>query len=117
MADVTINPQTLAGKTATTPTRTGSLSTSNNYFVPNNGMTFLHFMKSGAAACTVTIETPATVDGNAVADPTITVPATTGDVMVGPFAPAIYNQPDGTLKFTLSEVTGLTVAALRIASP
>jgi hypothetical protein len=117
MADITIQPQTLTGKTATTPTRTGSLSTGNNYFVPNNGAMFLHFMKSGAGACTVTIEAPGTVDGNAIADPTVSVPASTGDVMVGPFHPGVYNQADGTVKFNCSEITGLTVAALRVATP
>ncbi len=117
MADIQIAPQTLAGKTATTPTRTGSLLTTNNYFVDNNGAMFLHFMKSGAGACTVTIDTPGTVDGNAIANPTITVPATTGDVMVGPFPPSVYNQPGtNTILFTLSEITGLTVAALRLAA-
>lgn len=81
----------------------------------NTGREFLHFKKSGAGACTVTIKTPGTVDGLAVAERTIIIPATTGDVMVGPFPPAIYNTPgtDTFEGFTVSDVVGLTVAVVR----
>lgn len=82
----------------------------------NSGREFLHFKKSGAGACTVTIVTPETVDGLAVAERTITVPASTGDVMVGPFPPSHYNLP-GTSTFagfTVNEVTGLSVAVVRM---
>src|SRR5512139_1133774 len=82
----------------------------------NTGKEFLHFMKSGAGACTVTISTPGTVDGLAIADRTVTVAATTGDIIIGPFPPATYNTA-GTATFagfTVSEVTGLTVAIVRM---
>jgi hypothetical protein len=96
-------------------TDNGSLSISDTYQVPNNGKVFVHFKKTGAGACTVTIVTPGTLDGNAVADKTFSVPATTGDIHVGPFEPGIYNasgQPY--FEFTLSEVTGLTYACARL---
>jgi hypothetical protein len=62
----------------------------------------------------VTIDTPNTVDGHAVAQQTVTVPATTGDVFAGPFPKSVYNDSQGDLTFTLSDVDGLTAAALEI---
>jgi hypothetical protein len=82
----------------------------------NDGNVFLHFEKTGAGACTVTVITPGTVAGGiAVADPTYTVPATTGDVMVGPFPPDVFNDPaTGLVSFTMSDVVGMSVAAFRL---
>jgi hypothetical protein len=114
MADVAVAIQQIDAEDGTTPTYTGSLSTSNTYKVPHDDRTFVHFKKSGAGACTVTIQTPATLRGRAVAEATYTVPATTGDVMIGPFPADVFRQSDGTVNITLSEVTGLTMAALRI---
>lgn len=102
-AGIDANDQSLAGNLADT------------MFVPNDGRMFLHFKKSGAGACTVTIVTPGTVAGLAIADLTHSVPATTGDRMIGPFPPDIFNDPStGMLSFTVSEVTGLTVSRLRL---
>lgn len=113
MADVRLTPQDLL-PTGITPSYTGSLSTANTYQVRNNGNVLLHFKKSGAGDCTVTVQTPKTVGGLAVAEQTFTVPATTGDKMAGPFPPAIYNDGSHDLKFTLSEITGLTVAVVEV---
>ena len=96
-----------------TPTYTGSLSTENTYLVNNDGKTMLHFKKSGAGACTVTVQTPKTVKGLAIAERTFVVAATTGDIVTGFFPPNIYNNADHNLIFSCSEVTGLTVAAVR----
>lgn len=92
------------------------LNTADTFQFANSGREILHFKKSGATDCVVTIATPQTVDGLAVADRTVTVPATSGDVMVGPFPPALYNTP-GTSTFagfTLSNITGLSVAIIRV---
>lgn len=85
---------------------------SNTYLVRNDGKTILHFKKSGAGDCDVTITTPNTVGGNAIADRVVTVPASTGDVFIGPFPPSIYNDVNGDIEFSLEEVTGLTGAIL-----
>jgi len=112
MSDVALAPQRVV-RTGLAASYTGSLSTSNTYQVNNSGHMILHFKKSSAVDCVVTVDTPETVDGLAVAQRTVTVPATTGDKFIGPFPPGHYNQP-GTnyLEFTLSDVAGLTVAAL-----
>ncbi|MFQ5775858.1 MAG: hypothetical protein ACE5GS_15150 [Kiloniellaceae bacterium] len=113
MADVVLAPQRInAGGIA--PARTGGLTTNDTYLVRNNGAVILLFEKTGAGACVVTVQTPARAGGLDVAERTFTVPATTGDVAAGPFPPSIYNDGSGDLRFTLSEVTGLTVAALML---
>lgn len=113
MADVTLTPQQ-CGIAGITPSYTGSLSAANTYLVRNSGKVFLHFKKTGAGDCTVTLQTPITVEGLAVEEPTVTVPATTGDKMIGPFSPAVFNDQNGDLKFTLSEITGLSVAVVEL---
>ncbi len=96
-------------------TYTGSLSVSNTYQVQNSGDIILHFKKSGVGACNVTITTFPTVDGLAIADRVVVIPATTGDKFIGPFPRDTYNDPNtGYLEFTANEITGLTVAVLRL---
>lgn len=109
MADITLTPQTMV-RTGVTPTYTGSLSTSNTYRVPNTGRTLLHFKKSGIGNANVTLKTPRTVGGLAVSDPTVQVPASTGDKLIGRLDPALFNVP-GTnyMEFTVDDVAGLTV--------
>lgn len=113
MPVVDLVPQTIV-RAGLEPDYESPLTTTDTYQVPNNGRTFLHFKKSGAGDCTVTLVTPGKVDGLAIADRTVTVEATTGDVMVGPFPPSTYNDADGKMAFTLSEITGLSVAVLRL---
>ena len=99
----------------TTPTYNGSLTAStSNYLVRNDGRVFLHFKKSEAAACTVTIVTQATLSGYAVSDLSVTVGASTGDVMVGPFPTSIFNDTSGDINFTVSNAAGLTVAVMKL---
>lgn len=114
MADIDVNVQQ-ATEAGVTPTRKNDLvATTNTYHVRNDGRVLLHFLKTGAGACTVTLQTAKTVDGHAVADQTVVVAATTGDVMIGPFPPDVYNDGEGDLCFTVSEVTGLSVAIVRV---
>jgi hypothetical protein len=42
---------------------------------------------------------------------TVSVPATTGDRVCGPFDPAIFNDANGFVQVTYSAVTSVTVAA------
>jgi len=113
MAEVRIEPQKTL-KAGITPSYTGSLSAANTYMVRNNGRIMLHFKKTAAVDCVVTIQTPVEVSGLAVAENTVTVPATTGDKMIGPFPPSVFNDSNQDLRFTLSDVDGLTVAAIEV---
>lgn len=112
MADVTLAIQDV-GPTGVTPTRT-AIATGNTYHVRNSGRVALLFEKTGSNNATITITTPVTIGGLAVADPTLTVVATTGDITAAKFPPAIYNDSSGDLTFTTSEGTGLTCAVLAI---
>jgi hypothetical protein len=113
MADINLTVQQIT-QNGIAPSYNSSLSVSNNYKVRNDGRVFLHFKKTGAGACTVTIVTPATLAGLAVADLSVNVPATTGDVMVGPFIPGVFNDQNGDVNFSCSEITGLSVAVERL---
>lgn len=113
MADRILTPQR-PSDAGITVSRTSGLLTADTHIVRNDGKTLLLFIKTGAGACTVTIQTPAKVGGLDVAERTVTVPATTGDVAIGPFPPSIFNDGAGDLRFTLSEVTGLDVAVLQL---
>ncbi len=112
MADVTLTPQK-ASATGITPTRT-AIATGNTYIVRNGGNVLLAFEKSGAGVAAITVQTPATLGGLAVAEQTFNVPATTGDVMAAGFAPAVYNDSSGDLRFTTDEGTGLTCAVIAV---
>lgn len=83
----------------------------------NDGHTLLHVKNTNAAPVTVTIATPGTVDGLAIADWTVSVDATTGDTMIGLLPPAVYNQTGtdaGMVYVTFSAVTNVTVAAVQL---
>jgi hypothetical protein len=119
MGDVTLTVQEMS-RSGLAPTWTASgasplLNVTDNFKFNNTGKEYLHFKKSGAGDCTVTLKTPGTVDGLAVADRTVTVPATTGEKIIGPFPVAIYNDTQNTFNgFTVSEVTGLTCCIIRM---
>lgn len=81
--------------------------------IHGDGKTFLH-VKNAGAQITVTVQTPATVSGLAVAEQVVIIPATTGDKMLGPFPANTYNQVDGDVYVDYSSVTTVTVAALRM---
>lgn len=116
MTDVrwTVEDLALAGLQAAT--YNGSLSASDTYLVNlgGDGVTFLHFKKSGAGACTVTMDTPITIAGQDVANPTIEVIATSGDTFVRLSPESILRDSSHDARITLSEITGLTVAVLRL---
>ena len=75
--------------------------------------TFLHVKNGDASAVTVTLATPGTVDGLAIADRAVTVGAS-DDQMIP--VTALYGDPaDGGLAaVTYSATTSVTVAAIRI---
>ena len=100
---------------AVTNVSNGSLSVSDTYTLRNDGKTMVKAVKTGAGACTITAVTPATVRGGAVADPTYTVPATTGDVWIGPFETDVFNDSNGLVTISLSEITGLSLSVISVS--
>jgi len=79
----------------------------------NDGRMFLHVKNGAASPITVTIQTPGTVDGLAVAEQIVTV-TNAEERMIGPFPPNIYNQSDGMVYVDYSSVTTITAAVLRL---
>ena len=92
-----------------------AIATANTYTFKNSRRTLLHIKKSGAGAAVLTFITPAAPGGFAVTDPTISVPATTGDefVSVGALG-ALFEDGDGLVTFSTDEETGLTAAVLEV---
>lgn len=118
MAIIALNAAQEITDAGITPAYQGGLTTTDTYTFPNDGRVFLHFKKTGAGAATVTVVTPATNRGKAVADTAISVPATTGDVMAGPFPTDLYNSTTtGLVTLSASDIAGLTVAVLRWPIP
>ncbi len=79
----------------------------------NSGREVIH-VKTTSTPCTVTIQTPGTVDGQAIGDRTVVI-AGTSERLIGPFPAGTYNQPTGEGVYVdFSAVTGVTVAVFRI---
>ncbi|MEK7765269.1 MAG: hypothetical protein AAB368_03430 [bacterium] len=100
---------------AATYTAAPGTGAGNGFSIQNDGRTILHVKNVAAGGdCVVTIVTPNTVDGLALADRTVTV-ADGAERFIGPFPPSIYNESDGTIRVDFSEITNVTLAALRMA--
>lgn len=82
---------------------------------------FLHVKNASGSPITVTLVVPAarTYEPNvAITSPTVSVPATTGDRMIGPVDGATFSDPTtGLCTITYSGVTSLTVAAVQLSQP
>jgi hypothetical protein len=76
----------------------------------NNGRTFLVFRNSSGSSCTATLDTPATINGLAIANPTVTV-TNANDMVLGPFDPTIFNTAAGQVAITYSGSTNTTTVA------
>lgn len=105
--------QDLVSGSGITPTSITPIAAT-DYVFANDGKTWIEAIKTGAGACTVTLTTPKTLGGLALADQTDTVAATTGTRRIGPFEPALYNDGYGDINVQFSEITGLTVSVLRL---
>jgi hypothetical protein len=92
---------------------TGSAAASGGDQVLNDGRTFLRFENSSAER-TVTIPYLTSCSDGVTHSVVVTVPATTGDVLVGPFPTAKFNNATGYLVWTYSDETGLTVTAFKL---
>lgn len=79
--------------------------------VPNTSL-FLHVKNANAAACVVTLTDPGrTSAGSAATNPTRSVPANTGDLMI-PLPPALTNSA-GLIAVAFSVTASVSVALIR----
>lgn len=74
---------------------------------------FAHIKNGGAGASTATFTTPGTVDGLAIADLVVTVPAA-GERMIGPLPARTFAKSDGQADLACSPTTTVTVAFFRV---
>lgn len=80
----------------------------------NHGETIIVITNSGVGSHTVTVQTPKTVGGLAVAELTNAIAAATTEYM-GPFPPGTYNQANGQVYVDFDAVPAeLSVRALRV---
>lgn len=79
-----------------------------------NAALLLYVNNGSGSPITVTIQTPGTVDGLAIADRTVTV-AAGAERFIGPLTAKDYNQSDGTVYVDFSAVTTVTVMGLKIS--
>lgn len=79
--------------------------------------TFLHVKNAGGSPDTVTLVTPGSVITDVpIGDPTVSVPATTGDRMIGPIPGGVFADPaTGLVTVTHSFTTTVTVAVLNLS--
>lgn len=121
MAYTKITPQQVveAGTAGTYAAPSGA-GAGNGDSIPGDGRTFLHVKNTGGTVLTVTIKIPFVAYGHTIADATVTVPATTGDKMIGPFPAKPYNQPTsnathaGRVLVEYSSVTSMTRAVVSL---
>jgi len=82
---------------------------------------FLQVKNGSGAPITVTLNVPAArvYEPNvAITSPTVSIPATTGDKMIGPIDAATFADPTtGLCSITYSGVSSLTVAAIKLTQP
>lgn len=86
--------------------------TASDTFSPGDHV-FAHIKNGGGAPSAATFATPGTVDGLAIADLIVTVPAA-GERMIGPLPARLFAKADGQADLACSPTTTVTVAFLRV---
>lgn len=83
-----------------------------NYFA-NDGKC-IAILKAATGQQVATFVTQAKYQGYALADRTLTVVATTGFAVDGPFDPALFNDANGLCQITYDGVTGMSIAIVQL---
>ncbi len=105
--------QQVISRAGLTPTYSAAAASTT---VTTGDRSFLHVKNTAGSSMTVTITGTASVDGQPVTDLVVTVPATTGDKMIGPIKSSVFaSLADGSsASITYSSTTNVTVANLVI---
>jgi hypothetical protein len=119
MAVTEITPQTitLAGLT---PAYASANSDGSKVKCSSDERMFVQLKNTNGSTRTITFDVPNPTQQLAgwgpvtLADPTVTVPITTGDKMIGPLPPALIDA-DGFVNFTFDAVADLTIAVFKLA--
>ncbi len=101
------------------PANVAATLTDGNRFI-NTGREFIMITNNGAVnPVVVTIPTPQTFKGLAIADPTVSVPKDGIIKIIGPFPPEVYNNPSGgtdpnEVYIEYDQVTTVLVSVFRV---
>lgn len=109
MALIAAQQLAITGVTPTFAAATGGGDT-----IAPDDRTFLRLKNGSGGAITATIVVPGTTYGQANPDVAVNIPATTGDVLIGPLVPALADPSTGLINVTYSGVTSLTAAVVRV---
>ena len=109
MATLTVQDTSLTG---ITPSWVSAAEGGDEFL--NTGDCYFEIKNGSGAEITLTIETPAKIEGIDIAEITVAVAATTGVKRVGPFDPAIFNSSNGRVVVTYSAHTTVTVGAFKL---
>lgn len=112
MAVIALNAPQVMSDAGLVDAYQAGLTAVDSYTFQNDGRTFLR-LKKGAGACNVTLTARATVRGKAVTNPVVALGANT-EAIIGPFPVDLYNDATGLVTVAFSEVTGLSVAVVRM---
>lgn len=82
--------------------------------VAPNDRGYLHVRNGSGSPITVTVVIPGSTYGQPNPDVAVSVPATTGERIIGPLTAAMADPADGLVAITYSGVTSLTVAAITL---
>lgn len=93
-----------------------SAVTASDTITPVSGtVQFLHVKNASGSAVTVTLVDPgSTPFGSAATNPTVSVPATTGDKMIGPLPLSLASASTGLITVTYSATTSVTAALVQV---
>lgn len=115
MARTVLTVQPKPGLAGATPTYASVDAANGNSFVWPGADVLIHTKNADGSSHTMTIKANGqAVGGMALADKTVTVPATTGDKMVTINDPAGVVQSDGSVYLDWSAATSHTVAIIRV---
>jgi hypothetical protein len=98
-----------------TPSYVSVDSANDHSFLNAVGDTFIHAKNTGAVSIFTFVPSATAGQGLTITSPTITIPATTGDKMMGPFDPGLFNQDSAVgVHLDVDVDGGVTLGAFRL---
>ena len=107
-----LTPQDIL-RTGLTPSFAAATASTGDTLV-NDERCFVRVKNASGSPITVAAQPTRVVDGLAATPRTVSVPATTGDVSIGPFPAADYNDTNNVVTVICSSVTSVTIAVIRL---
>ena len=99
----------------TGPAITHAAAATSDTVAPDDRL-FLWYKSTQGTTEVISVVTPTSLNqfGQNLPDVTVTIPATTGERLIGPITRDLADPATGLVTITIADVTGITVAAVRI---